>query len=272
MLICCNGTLRSGSALQYNLVCSLLEKVGSCVRHGRQETEKQLLSQPVQAWAQDRNAYHVIKSAGYQVEFQLARDGLMQMCYIHRDIRDIAVAAKFKWGLTGDSLLEMLDRAIASYENMEKAGAFGMSWLLHQRYENVYTNTKEAVWEIAQFLEVRPSQEIVEAVVRECSLESMETISKSKALGANQLLRNNLGKMAKLVKKVLPPPLNGSWGLRKLYMNLFPKTEKHTCISYGHIESSRGVPGAWQQELSLEEQEVIINRYKDYLMRCSYPV
>jgi hypothetical protein len=223
-------------------------------------------------WAQDRKTYHVVKSGRFPQELQMARDGLARLCYIHRDIRDVGVAAKYKWGLTGEALLEMLDRAVDSYETLENAGAFGMSWLLHQRYEDVFTNTRAAVWDIAQFLEVAPSQEMVEEVVKQCSLEVMEPISKSKVLLFNHVMREGLGTVAKAVKRVLPPPLNGSWRLRKVYLKLFPKVEQHTLIAYAHIEPTRGVPGAWSEQLDKHEQEVITARYKDYLARAGYAV
>lgn len=71
-LICCDGMLRSGSAFQYNLVCSLLAKMGPCVRHGRLEREEES-SAPVFEWAQDSNSFHVAKSASY--DFVMGIDG-----------------------------------------------------------------------------------------------------------------------------------------------------------------------------------------------------
>ena len=62
MLICCDGMLRSGSAFQYNLLCSLLEKTALCERHGRIEREEEWLAAPVFDWARDNRVYHVAKS------------------------------------------------------------------------------------------------------------------------------------------------------------------------------------------------------------------
>ena len=129
---------------------------------------------------------------------------------------------------------------------------------------------KEAVREIARFLEVTPTQEIVEEVVRECSLETMLNISRSKVLFINWVMRSALGNMAVAIKRVLPPPLNGSWGLHKAMLRVFPKNESHTMIAYAHIEPTRGVPGAWRTQLDKEEQQDITGQYKDYLMRAGY--
>ena len=272
MLICCDGMHRSGSAFQYNLVCSLLEKMGSCKRHGRRETEEEWLSSPVQEWIEAKDIYHVVKSSTYiyTEKLQMARDGRTRIFYIHRDIRDVAVAAKSKWGLAGDELFVMLDRAVNSYTTLEKDEAFGKPWLLHQKYEDVFNNTTEAVCEIARFLNLSPSQEIIEEVIKECSIEVMYAHSKSKSLYFNHTMRNSLGNIANFIKRFLPTPLNQSWGLRKIYMGLFPKLEKHTAIAYNHIEPTRGVPEAWRDQLNKKEQELITARYEGYLMRAGY--
>ena len=271
-LICCDGMIRSGSAFQYNLVCALLEKMGSCVRHGRLEREEEWLSAPVLEWAQDSNSFHVAKCARFPQEFQMARDGLARICYIQRDIRDVAVAAKYKWGLTGDGLLELLDRAVMTYQVLTEAGAFGTPWLLHQRYEDVYRDTAGAIWEIAQFLEVDPSPEIVEEVVKDCSLEVMVPISRSKPLLVNYVLRSDLARAANAIKRVLPPPLNGSWGLRKSMLRVLPKVEQRTLMAHRHIEPTRGEPGAWRDQLDENEQELITAQYQDYLNQAGYPL
>jgi hypothetical protein len=206
----------------------------------------------------------------YPEKLKLARDGHTRIFYVHRDIRDVAVAAKFKWGLAGDELFVMLDRAVASYETLETAEAFGQPWLLHQKYEDVFLHTTEAVWEIARFLELAPSQETVEEVIRDCSMETMYAHSRSKYLYFNRTMTGSLGSIANVIKKFLPAPLNESWGLRKIYMGLFPKVTKRSAIAYDHIEPTRGVPGVWRDQLDKEEQELITARYEGYLLRAGY--
>ena len=104
MLVFCSGMLRSGSAFQYNLVSSVLERVGSCVRHGRWEPKARFSNKELLKWAKDPKTYHVVKGARYPEEFKWARDGMAKMFYIHRDLRDVAVAVKYKWMLEGDPL------------------------------------------------------------------------------------------------------------------------------------------------------------------------
>ena len=162
MLVFCNGMLRSGSAFQYNLVCALLENLGPCHRHGRWEPKEKITKSQLLEWANDEKIYHIVKSARYPEEFELAKEGLAKMCYINRDLRDIAVASKFKWKIRGDELIVMLDRALSIHTLMEDMNALDMPWCLHQKYEDVFSNTPKAVKQIANFLDFSPSDEIID--------------------------------------------------------------------------------------------------------------
>lgn len=270
MLVFCNGMLRSGSGFQYNLVCSVLEKMGPCVRHGRWEPKQKFTKLQLKKWANDHEVYHVVASGRNPEEFELAHQGLAKMCYINRDLRDVAVAAKYKWKMAGDELLVILDRAISGYEVMEEMDAFGMPWCLHQKYENVFTNTFGAVKEIADFLEISPSREVIEEVIKDCSMDIMYPISQSKFLMSRKITLDFLGRVANGIKRFLPPPLNGSWGLRRMYLFILPKYHARTIMSPRHIEPSKGIPGAWKQQLDQSEQRKISERYQKYLNKEGY--
>ena len=270
MLVFCNGMLRSGSAFQYNLVCTLLEKSGSCKRHARWEPKEKITKSQLIKWADDQKTYHVVKSARYPEEFELAQQGLAKMCYINRDLRDVAVAAKFKWKLNSDELIVMLDRALSIQDVMEERNAFGMSWCLHQKYEDVFNETANAVKEIADFLEISPSHEVIEEVVKDCSIDVMLKSSNSTLLIFRHKILRLLGRIANTIKKFLPPPLNGSWKLRRFYLTLLPKVDSHTVMAPRHIEPTKGVPGAWKKELSQLEKIFITERYQIYLEKEGY--
>lgn len=270
MLIFCNGMLRSGSAFQFNLVCSLLEKTSSCKRHGRWEPKEKFTENQLNLWAKDKSTFHVIKSGRNAEEFQMANKNLAKMIYINRDLRDVAVAAKFKWSLSEDNLIEMLDRALSGYEVMVENNAFVSDWCLHQKYEEVYNDTRNAVRQIASFLDLNPSNEIIEDVVKECSIDNMLKVSESISVTVPQNLLRILGKLAGYVKAFLPPPYNESWKLRKYYLKILPKVDSKTVIAPRHIEPTKGMPGAWKEELTLFEIKAIGYRYKDYLSKEGY--
>jgi hypothetical protein len=264
--------LRAGSSLQFNLVAALLENMGLGIRHGEgHDTDAEWFSHPALAfWAQDPKTYHVVKKVIYNQELDKVQDGQVWICYIYRDIRDVAASAKERWGVHGDrweGLLQQLDDALRVYNTLHD-----MPGVLSQRYEDVMRDTRCAVREMAQFLGISPSQEIIEAVVRQCSIESMLPTSSSRVQNFRRVMRNVLGRTAQGVKRVLPPPLNGRWGLRKLLLTLFPKRDPRTLIGPGHISSTRGAIGTWRHKLNQAEQEIIAARYKTWLARTGYAV
>lgn len=271
MLVFCSGMLRSGSAFQYNLVCSILEKTTSCVRHGRWERRYEKITQEqLEKWAYDKNTYHIIKSGRHPWEFYYAKKGLAKIIYINRDIRDVALAAKFKWGLKGAKLFEMLDRADLSYKVMLENDSFNNKWCLHQRYEKVFYNNIEAIEQISKFFEVKLSKKNIIEIIEECSIDNMLKISNSKVLRFQKFVLNFLGRIANLIKKFLPPPYNKSWKLRKYYLPILPKVDAKTMVAPRHIEPSKGIPGAWRKGLSSEEIKTINERYKNYLIKENY--
>ena len=279
MLVFCSGMLRSGSAFQFNLVCSLLEKTSSCVRHGRWERSRnersarkyeKFTNEQIKKWANDKDNFHVIKSGRWPEEFFYAKKGLAKILYINRDLRDVAVAAKFKWGLKDSELIEMLDRAEFSYKEMIENNAFENDWCLHQKYEKVFYNNHEAIEQIAKFLGVNPTKKIIKEVIEECSINNMLKISKSKTLRLKGVILRFLGRGANIIKKFLPPPYNKTWRLRKYYLWFLPKVDERTVIAPNHIENTKGVPGAWKDILKKEEINLINYRYSKYLKKEKY--
>ena len=271
MLIFCVGMLRSGSAFQFNLVSSLIEKTSICVRHGRWERAyEKYTKKELDTWARDKNSFHTIKCARHPEIFSYAKQGLAKIFYINRDLRDVAVAAKYKWGLSGSDLIVMLDRAELSYREMIENEAFNKDWCLHQKYVKVFHDNFKAVEQISEFLGLNASKKIIQEVIDECSINNMLKISTSKSLRLKEIILRFLGRIANLIKKVLPPPYNKSWKLRKYYLWLLPKVDEKTVIAPKHIEPTKGVPGSWQTKLTSEEIKTINKRYKSYLNQENY--
>ena len=90
----------------------------------------------------------------------------------------------------------------------------------------------------------------------------MKKVTQSNSLVAFKALRVGLGKFANMIKNILPPPFDKSWGLKSLYITIFPKVDKHTCMAPRHIEPTKGRPGAWKNVLSEYEKMKISSRYQ----------
>ncbi len=275
MLVFCSGMLRSGSAFQFNLAASLLEKTAVCIRHGRWERGRgfeKFTKQQIHSWANDKTTFHVIKSGiyGESEEIIYAKKGLAKILFINRDLRDVAVAAKYKWGVNNKELIELLDRAESTYNAMLKMQAFEKDWCLHQKYEEVFNNTFDAIEQISKFLGINPSKDIIQEVIEECSIKNMLKVSKSKTLKFKEITLRFLGRIANIIKRFLPPPYNKSWKLRKYYLGVLPKVDEKTVIAPRHIEPTKGVPGAWRSKLSNGEIKQITERYNEYLKKEKY--
>lgn len=56
--------------------------------------------------------------------------GIMKICYIYRDIRDVAMSVKRKWNFKGKKLLNSIDKAICHYYKLKN-----ILNVLYQKYE-----------------------------------------------------------------------------------------------------------------------------------------
>ena len=267
MLILCNGMIRSGSTLQYNLTRALLERLGL----GRGEG---WLASDVLENAQSRldrwaaaSRWHVLKThrlPSYITE--LIDRHAARVCYVHRDLRDVAVSAKRKWGYRDETLYGALTEAVENYYAVERLGP-----VLQQRYDEVVRDLPQAVVEISEFLSLQVSPPTVVAIAAEQSLEQAR--ARSAALANSAWFRARaalfhtgrklgLGRLAQtLAARGLPVgrvrALLGTWDRRTL---------EHA----NHISCSGGASGEWQRELTADERKTITGRFGAWLELAGY--
>lgn len=261
MLVLCAGMLRSGSTFQYNLVSSLVEDNAVAVRHGQVDLKADWLSNPdLAGWARDEKVFHVIKDhiedcphLGSR-ELEMVRAGRIKICYIHRDIRDVAASAKEVWRLDTTTLWDRLDRAVTTYDLLRDTPG-----VLRQRYEEVTVDVGRAVREIARFLGLEPTAASVESIVQRCSLEAMDVFSRSKRFVLYHTLRN-------AVVRAVPAAQRFGWPALLVPLRF----DRRTLVGGQHISSTRGSAGAWRAKLTPEEQDLITARYRAYLLRAGY--
>lgn len=251
MLIVCNGMVRSGSTLQYNLVRGLAEKCGAGVGKGF-FTIPQLdsVESDLFHWGTDPFLY-VIKMHNLHPRIaQMASDDLARICYIYRDIRDVTVSAKRKFGYSGDRLYDVLDQAVAVYYEMRSVQ--GVLW---QRYEEVIRDLPTAVHTVTNFLSLHPSQDTTTVVAEECSLESVRK-------SAEQLRGGLIAKLYSLQSLLqhigIPIAILGE------------NYDRRTLLHPDHISESAGAIGMWRTELDRQELNVITERYGKWLADAGY--
>ena len=212
-------------------------------------------------WAQDAERIHVAKGRIYTNDLPGVHNGTIRICYIYRDIRDVAASMKERWGDSGDALLAKLDQEVTTYGVAHETAS-----VLVQRYEDVISDTAAAVREIGDYLGLKPVDDTVAAIVDECSLDELEQVSSSRALRFSSAVALGLIRF----KRKLPPPLNRKCGLRKRVFKIAPKQDERTLIGSRHISSTRGASGQWRLELDEAEQAAIESRYEQWLVTAGY--
>ena len=248
MLIVCNGMMRSGSTLQYNIARTLAEKTGTGIGQGF-FTDDQLtnLGERLLQWGKEQN-YYVIKTHDFNPNVaEMTSAGLAKVFYIYRDIRDVAASAKRKFGSKGvRDLVTGLDRVIDVHYRIK-----AMDNVLWQKYEDVVADNTSAIWAQADSLKLQPTEDIVSEVAKECSLENADRIGRSlqKALGVKvkSLLRSGAG----------------------IPINIY---DKYTLLHPDHISRNAGAIGAWRTELTDQETCIITERYRLWLHDEGYPL
>jgi hypothetical protein len=171
---------RSGSTLQYNICRSLVEKLDIGKREGvfggaqLFDLQEQFLE-----WGKEE-LFHVIKIHDfYPKAVEMSLNGYVKICYIYRDIRDVAANLKKKDNVNDQGLLTILDAAIAVYHKIKDVPN-----VLIQKYENIFIDIAQAIREVVLFLGLKPSEPTIEWVNKECSVEKAKEIMLSLAVGS----------------------------------------------------------------------------------------
>jgi len=235
MLVLCSGMIRSGSTLQFNIVRNLVEilKVGVSNGYiGDFDVEK--VKGNLIRWSADRQ-YHTIKMHKIPDDVDLiAGEDNLRICYIYRDIRDVAASAKLKWRLDERDLMDALDKAVTGYSEI-----IGRKRALIQKYENVVKDVPRAVHEIATFLSLNACKDVIKTIMQECSLENTlrltETIENTAWIKVKKKLRI-------LAKRLLSAD---SYDRIRAMAPRLRVYDQKTLLHPDHISKYGGAVGVW---------------------------
>lgn len=263
MLIVCNGMLRSGSTLQYNIARSLVEKIGIGRGEAFFDNNYILPEGDFIRWAEDTR-HHVIKMhVVHPNAARLAANGYVRICYIYRDIRDVAVSAKRMFYYEGQELIDALDLAIETYYKLQT-----IENVLWQKYEDLATDISAQVVNIAEFLGLDPPQEIIADIAEEFSLKNVQLLTTQ----FRYRLRRFFEHRATSIPESLRPLLRRT-GVRYLFRKAVPYSDAEdarTLLLPGHISKHAGAKGVWRTTLKRQEIETITKRYQEWLTAAGY--
>lgn len=284
MLIVCNGMIRAGSTLQYNIVRSLLEELGVGGGEGwfspHELFEKR---DQLSAFGKDE-CLHVIKTHKIPpIKKELTQNSHLRFCYIYRDIRDVAASAKKKWNFQGNTLMEALEKAISTYYEIK-----AIKPVLFQQYENVIQNLPTAVREVAEFLDLDIDEKTAQIIAQRNSLDEVRRMSRMKRPSICTRLRTCLMryvflrvegrfKIGSAMRKfgfseASISLVQKSW-LYRTYFSLKHSTvleDPLTLLHPDHISQDAGTIGSWRKDLSEDEIKQITTQYKDWLQDLGY--
>ena len=86
----------------------------------------------------------------------------MRICYIHRDLRDVAVSLREMQGAEDDRIVGVLDDAVLAYNELRPVR--DSPYVLWQRYEDVVADVRGATEEIARFLKLEVPSNIIDEI------------------------------------------------------------------------------------------------------------
>lgn len=238
-LILCNGMVRSGSTLQYNLVKCILNASNDCIDIGFVDGLPELIEK-----IEFNKGKVLIGKAHsfYDVDDRLSVDGIKRF-YIFRDLRDVAASLRKKLNLDKDQLFEALDEAVNQYYIFKNQND-----TLVQKYENLFLDMKKGISEISEFLGI----DLIESDV--FNIQEM----------------NEVKSVEEEIRKVNQKPMNivriflHDIGLKRF------QVYNDNLIHHNHISNTKGNNGDWREVLSKDEVKNIIVRYSAYLTENEY--
>jgi tetratricopeptide (TPR) repeat protein len=160
MLIICAGMMRSGSTLQYQIVCEIIEYLGLGMTIGWTKIPSQELLDNLQNVVLRKDKFLVIKSHNFCSEVKaLVRSDQAKVVYVYRDLRDVAVSLNNKFTKsTKDAILWLGDRLNNYYfwASIDK--------IIVSRYENMINDLYGEVLKIAHYLGVAVSNDLAKSI------------------------------------------------------------------------------------------------------------
>jgi len=275
MLVLCNGMIRAGSSVQYNIARMLVQELG--VGWARAEFERRYPEKApnAAALAADERQYvfkiHDLTTFEYadlDLLGKLIGTGGVRVLYIHRDVRDVAVSLMEKLGVTFDYSCKMIDGALNGYHGVQPH--LGAPWLLVQRYDELTSDIEAGVEQIAALLALDPSPELIQSIVRECSLEGVETVIRDLRRG---LVTNKVhSAAAKLPGSPREKLRTMAYHMSGDQLEEIGFADRETQIHFNHIGKFRGRSNVWRTELTQGQIGILNDRFGNWLREAGYAV
>lgn len=256
MLVLCNGMPRAGSTLQYNVVCNLVEAAGVGVaRGGVEHTDSDVPDLRLVASSAAANVYKTHGTLPGIVPWIASGEPGVLVCYIYRDIRDVAVSLREKHGPGDDRIVTALDDAVRVYNDL--IAVRDSPYVLWQRYEDVIADRRAATRETAEFLTLDTPAAILDEIADDVSVESARRVMRD----VRRVVETRIDRSSPdEVRRIRREMRDGS----------FRASDPTTMIHWNHISRHGGAPGVWRTELPDSLLDIILERYADWFVHAGY--
>lgn len=263
MIILCNGMMRSGSTLQYNIVKGLLEKNHkSYVSLGFYDKDKiENNFNDLELKSKEQDLIYLIKSHDYSKLNQLKN---VRVIYSYRNLMDVAASIKRKFEKKGSSLIAELELSIINYNQI-----YSSKNLLVQPYEELINSLRACIEEINDFIDLEKKDSIINKVLYDNSPEIiLKTQNKNKNIKSFKsfLFRKSMS-LTKVTKNVIV----GILGREKINMikNKLLPHDKDTLLHVNHMSQNAGKDGNWINILEKEEVNLIQEKFSIWLEKLN---
>lgn len=263
MLILCNGMIRSGSTIQYNLVMSLVERRGIGEGIGFIDDEAKVTGETLERYAKSDQIF-VAKSHHPLPQIKpFCERGEAVLCFTYRHLLDVAGSAKTKFDWPWEMVIAGINDGIKVHEM-----ARSLPNSIIQEYEQFTSSLEAAVADLDHRLALGATAELRREIAEEYSIgkviEKIETLrgaAKRRSLVKQSLKRLGLLPLAAKVNRILPDSMQ--------YRTVI---DSKTNLHHNHISAGQGRPGVSRLCLTPEETDDIINRFGSYLQEMGYDV
>jgi hypothetical protein len=200
------------------------------------------------------------------IAYQTPRSDAVSVCYIYRNLYDVAASLRRKFKLEDESLLARLEDMIAVHDELIK-----IPGILTQRYEDVFADPADAVRQIAGLIGVSLESGAIRRIADRCSLSRMKSeIPRRTWIGCwlQSCYQRHLGRKLHLRRRLMRAGLPERFiiALRNRFYGIHPRMLVHP----DHISPNDGRNGSWQEMLDEPLVRSIGQRFRSWLETTGY--
>jgi hypothetical protein len=255
MIVLCNGMMRSGSTLQYNLVKDILIEANVNFKQigflNKEEIE--INNNKYKNYANEKHKIYLIKSHEFTFLNNLEN---VYTIYSYRNLFDVAGSLKRKFERKGEELIKELEKGVSENIKIKKSKK-----IISQEYENLINSLENCVQEITIFLSIELGEIAIEKISEKNSvINTIKNQNDKKSFQIKYKIFQTLKILNKSSKRIFTVYIGQNF-IKKIKQWLYPH-DKNSLLHRNHISKNLGKDGMWKEILDEQEIKMIQDRFK----------